>query len=385
MLGDMAGTIHLVCGEDTFLVQRQARALAEAALPEAERAVGTEVIEPESATAEAIVSAVWQTREAIQTLGFFASGKLVWLRNADPLLAARPQQAKGVADAAQSLVDWLQHNPLPDGHTLLIQAQAVSRASALYKALLKTGEVHDFKVGTRAFEIENHALAQLDSLLRERNLKMSGELRQRFVDRVGTETWRLASELEKLDLFLWPERTVTEAAILDATSLGSLDAAWDLTDAVGGRNLVEAVTALRRLLQDRHNPIGLAAMLEARLRDLLIYREALDRGWLKHTAGSARRAPPRWQPVPESTARAFETFRSDPRKANAFFAGRLTEQAKSFSLRELRNARHLLLTTRERMVSTGLPPGLLLEVCLVRILAKRRPAGRRRLNPPAAD
>ena len=372
----------LVCGEDTFLTQRRARELAEATVPPEARATGLEIIEAASGNADDVAQALWRALEAVQTLGFFGAGKLVWLRGVDPLFAARTQQPRAVAEAADTLLARLNATLLPDEHTLLIQVGAVNRGGALFKAFVKHAKVHDFKVGSRPFEQEQHAREQLDQLLREHRLQMTAELRGLFIARVGAETWRLHSELEKLDLYLAPERKVTREAIVEATSLGSLESAWDLTDAFGARDLTGALKALHRLIAQRQNPIGLATMLETRMRDLLVYREAIDRGWLRAapTERAGRPTPPRWAALPESAEAAFGAMCTDPRKANPYFAARLAAQAQAYTLRELRNARHVLITARERMVSTGITPETLLELALTRSMAKRTATRRRRAS-----
>lgn len=369
----MPGKLQLVCGEDSFLVRRKVRELAGEDAADGACAAGAEVVEPESAAAGDVVKAVWQAVELAQTMGLFVAGRMVLLRGADALFAARNQQPREVADTAESLAEWIGTSPLPDDHTLLWQVDKVSRVSRLYKVFAKSGEVFDFKVGTRPFELEKHALAQLEDFLRERKLLMSPELRRLFVGRVGTATWRLDSEVEKLDCYIMPRREVAQEDIIEATSMGSLDAAWDLTDAFGARDLDKAMVSLRRLLAQRQSIIGLTTQLENRVRDLLLFRQMLDRGWLRVPAGAGRRAAALdWEALPDAALPILDRLVNDPRKMNPFFAGRLLDQAKSYSLRELRNARHMLIVVRERIVSSGLPPEALLEISLCRIMGRSR-------------
>jgi len=148
------------------------------------------------------VAAIRQTIEAIQTLGFFGATKLVWLRNASFL---KPSAQTGDGDAGDDALDEtdagrggdglkdrlaeltaLIKAGLPKGHILLITAPSVFRGSAFFKACQSTGEVIDFPLGEKSWEIEKLAAKRLAGLLESRGLRMSEAVSERFLKRTGS-------------------------------------------------------------------------------------------------------------------------------------------------------------------------------------------------------
>ncbi len=368
----MSGKAILVCGEDAFLVARKTRMLLDELAPAAERAFGLETVDGQTVSPDEAIKAVWQALEAVGTVGFLSTGKLVCLKSPADIFEAGKQLTKTAARAAEATKALMTEDAIPDGHVLLVSAGAVNRQSALYKAFAKHAEVYDFPVGTKPNELRKHAAAQLTALLDERGLRMNQRVRELFLARAGSETWRLAGEVAKLDLYTDKRREISEQDVADLTSLGDLDAAWDLTDAFGERDLTKTIAALRRLLGQRFAPIALAGMIENRLRDLLVFREASDRRWLRFAAGAGWGAPPPdWSGLPEAAAGILETMRPDPRRMHPYRASQMQRQASRYSLRELRNARHLMNTLRERLVSTGVSGELVLELTLLRIVGSR--------------
>ena len=71
---------------------------------------------------------------------------------------------------------------------------------------------------------------------------------------------------------------------------------------------------------------------------------------------------------------AFGAGTGDLRKQSPFRTARLAGQAANYTLNELRAARHYLMEMRERMVSTALDGGFLLETTLLRIVGPPRRA-----------
>lgn len=371
----MGSRAILVCGEDAFLRAQKTRQLVDELAPDESRALGLEAIDGRLQDAESAAAAVNQVIESLQTLSFFGSGKLVWLRDATFLGGSRGSSLPAALAKPVEVLIRLLAGGLSDGYSLLISAESINRQTALYKAFQRHGEVFDFAMGTRSYEQRRYAEARLKELLPRFELTMRPESALLFLARTGTDTWRMVGELEKLRLYLGGSGEATTEAIQEVTSLGEVDAAWDLADALGDRDLKRVLSTLRRLLNQRHPAIALAALLESRVRELLVFREAMDRGWLRVQPG---RNVPRvgWEAVPPAADELFSSDRSDPRKMAPFLAGRRAAQAGRYSLRELRNARHLLITLRDRLVSTTVPADILIETTLLRIAARGRRVSR---------
>ena len=207
-------------------------------------------------------------------------------------------------------------------------------------------------------------------LLKEHGLRMSDAARQAFLEKVGTDTRLIVNELEKLIAYVGERTDVVPADIAAVTCAARGAISWDLPDAFGRKQLARALTILRRLAFQRESPIGLLIALESRIRDLTIYREGLDKGWLR-VAGKDRFGKPqvKWDNVPPDIDAIFsQEFQKDPRATHPFRIGLLAAQASRFSLQELAVCRSAAVEAHTDLVSSGMSPWLVLELLLIRLL-----------------
>jgi DNA polymerase-3 subunit delta len=373
----MSVSLHLVCGVDDYLVEQQARKIVDAGVPVAERALGLEVLDGRVETKDAAQAVIRQCLEAVQTAGFFGGGKLVWLRNATFLNPqVRPGDNEEVKERVAELTARIKAG-LPEGQRLLVTAVSIARNTAFFKACQAAGEVSDCGGGEKSWEQDKLARERLTGQLRERNLQMTEDVRERFLQRAGTSTRLLVNELEKLRLYLGNAAGQVAAEDVDAiVSVGREAMAWDLTDAMGERDAGRLMQALRRLQAQNENVIGLVAMAELRIRELIVLRYAIDQRWLE--ARETERGPfCKWKEnLPDEADRLLGSLPRDPRNVVAFIQRKAAAQATRYTLNELRRARHALIELREKLVSSSTPPEILLELALLRLVAPRAGAAR---------
>ncbi len=361
--------LQLVCGEDDYLVTEKAKAVIDAWVPAAERDFGLEIVDGRVDTVDSVCAAVSQCVEALRTMGFFGGGKTVWLRDASFLAGGgRSFDSPIVKEQIDKLTAVVKAG-LGEGQALLVSARAVPRNSALFKAIQAAGEVADFGGEAKPWEREKTARETLAALLDRCGLTMDEKVRDEFLARVGTDTRTMLQEVEKLSLYRGGPGPVAAADVEAVTSVGREAEAWDLTDALGNRDRLALVAALRRLEEQNAAPVMLSAMLDGRVRDLILLRAALDGGWL---AVRGRQAA--WGAPPREAELAFGAGTGDLRKQSPFRMAKLAEQAANYTLNELRAARHYLMEMREQMVSTALDGGFLLETTLLRIVGPPRRA-----------
>ena len=373
----MPVSLHLVCGVDDYLVEQQARAIVDAGVPVAERALGLEVVDGRTDSADAAIAAIRQCLEAVQTAGFFGGGKLVWLKNATFLNPqVRPGDNEGVKERVAELTARIK-NGLPEGQRLLVTAVSIARNTAFFKACQAAGEVSDFGGGEKAWEQERQAGERLNGLLPTFGLQMTEEVRERFLQRAGASTRLLVNELEKLRVYRGDAAGPVTAEDVDAiVSVGREAMAWDLTDALGERDAVKLIQALRQLQAQNGNAIGLVTMAEKRIREMIVLRYAIDQRWLQ--VRDTERGPYcKWnENLPAEADQLLGALPKDPRGVSAFIQRKAASQAARYTLNELRRARHVLIELREKLVSSSAPPEILLETALLRLVAPRAGAAR---------
>lgn len=369
------GSLYLLFGDDEYLVAAKAKELVSTLTPSNASGFGTDVIDGRVDTVEEAVGALRRCEEAIRTPGFFDAKKVVWLRDATFLSDGRIAASERVKARVADLVAMIKEG-LPSDTSVIVSCPKMDKRQAFYRACAAAGEVHEFSIPDKPYLVERQAMDRLREMLRQRGMTMKQDVAGAFADKVGSDTRRMANELEKLAVYMGGRKEAVLADIEILTSSSPDTIAWDLTDAVGKRDLRRSLELVRQLafLGKKESPIGILISLEGRMRELMLYREALDKGWFVETEGYGHRGGEGgWRKLPTSVESMLsEQFAADPRDAHPYRMKVLADQAKRFSMRELRRNHRQTVDASESMVSSAMPPWMALEVLVVRMLAKRR-------------
>src|SRR5213592_5242353 len=135
--------IYAVVGSDEAEVKRVAVELAQKLTPRDAGDFGLELIDGAADNAEQAAARIRSTIEALQTLPFFGSTKVVWLKNANFLGDDAKARSVGVQSALEEL-STLIDSGVGTGVTLLISATEVDKRRSFYKTLAKRAELEVF-------------------------------------------------------------------------------------------------------------------------------------------------------------------------------------------------------------------------------------------------
>src|SRR5438876_2737727 len=190
----------LVCGEDEFAVKQRAKQIY---LQWTEELGGMdhEILDASVSHSGEALKVLARLREALQTLPFFGSAKVIWLKDCNFLGDERAASAQAVTEnlveLAQELKDFTWENV-----RLLISAGKVDKRKVFYKTLDKIGTVENL-AGLSADDRDwaNQAEAWARRALRARKKEMSDEALAELISRVGPNTRLLDSEIEKVSLY----------------------------------------------------------------------------------------------------------------------------------------------------------------------------------------
>jgi DNA polymerase-3 subunit delta len=310
----------------------------------------------------------------VRTRGFLGGGKVVWLRDANFLGTTEPGGTELAIEAVGRLTELIKSG-LPEGQVLVISALKVDGRSSFYKACQADGEMHPFKTPEKAGELEQKARASAEQALGAEGLTADGDVVEAFLAKTGTDTRQIVQEAAKLATYLGDRRRATADDVEGVVSPSREALGWDLADAVGRRDLPLALRALRQLLFQGESAVGLVVTLEYRMRELLLYRECLDRRWLVLSVRGAWKEAS-WRDAPESEA-FFSALPRDPRKVHPYRCRLLAEQAALHTAEELGAALKQTIAAHESLVSESAPDRLTLEFLLLKLLG-------RALEPAAA-
>lgn len=364
----MSSAIHLIFGDDEFRVSSAAKEIIAAVISPEEQTLGLEVVDGKADTVDAASGKLEQAFESLRTPGFMGSDKVVWLRDASFLADTVVGRSETVKTRVGELAAIIKQGLLPGQH-LVVTAPKVDKRYSFYKTCKQCGSIQEFSIPDRSYQADQQAAAFLRTVIPEKGLKMSRGVLLAFVERVGTDSRHLLTELEKLDLFLGDRREVRAEDIRAITCSSREAIVWDLTDAVGARDLPRSLEIARQLAFQKQSPIGLVMMIGTRIRELMIYREAINRRWLVRKKGHQGKSTVAWGDVPPEAEIMFkEWLTKDPRSTHPFRVGLLAEQANRFSTKELAHCHQEIVASHESLVSTVVPGSLVLELLIVKML-----------------
>ena len=282
-----APPVALFCGDDEFAVKQHARQLYQQWCEQI-GGMDHETIDAGAANSGEALRALARLREALQTLPFFGTGKVIWFKDCSFLGTDRTATAQAVAEALASLAADLKAFRW-DNVRLLISATEVDKRKTLYKTLEKIGRVEAFTAlsfDDKDWAGQAEVFAQRE--LRARKKEIADEALGEFVAAVGPSLRDLTNELEKLALYVGDRPEITVADVAAIVTRRKHAQAFALGDALGDRNLPRLLRTLdgelweiRAKVDKNKSVIGLLYGLTAKVRTLLLLKELIRAGLLK--------------------------------------------------------------------------------------------------------
>jgi DNA polymerase-3 subunit delta len=367
--------LALICGDDEFSVKKRAKEIFQTWSNEA-GGMDHEIIDAAVSNSGDALNAIAKLREALQTLPFFGSAKVVWMRDCSFLGEERAASAQAVVETLGDLAGELKSFKWQNVR-LLISAGKVDRRKAFFKTLEKIGAVENFEaLSADDRDWAERAEAVARAAIRAHKKEISEEALAELVARIGPNARQLENEIEKLDLFTGHRQTIEFADVATICSRNKTARAFALGDALGDRDLPRLLKRLDEELWEmkfdsQKSGIGLLYGLISKVRAMLLLKEMLREGWIKPEA-DYNRFKAQLGRVPADRLPADKRF--NPLALNPYVLFRALPQAKKYSRGELVRAMDLLLRCNRRLVSSGLDKSLLLQQISVEIAAPQATA-----------
>jgi DNA polymerase-3 subunit delta len=367
--------LSLICGDDEFAVKQRARQLYQQWCDEL-GGMDHEIIDASVSNSGDALNAVSKLREALQTLPFFGSGKVVWLRDCNFIGDERAASAQAVTETLNEVADELK-NFKWQSVRLLISAGKVDKRKTFFKTLDKIGSVENF-AGLSADDKDwvERAEVAARTAVREREKEISEDALSELVSRVGPNARQLENEIEKLAVFAGDRKKIEFADVAAVCPRNKTARAFALGDALGDRNLPALLKRLDEELWEtkfdsKKSEIGLLYGLIGKIRALLLLKEMLREGWIKQTT-DYNNFKSQLERVPKDKLPEDKKF--NPLALNPYVLYKALPQVKKYSQGELVRAMDLLLRCNQRLVSSGLDETLVLQQALVQIVAPQQVA-----------
>lgn len=367
--------VALVWGDDDYGVKQRARQLYDA-WAAAAGGLDHELIDGTAETADQAIRALGWVREALQTLPFFGGAKVVWLKDCNFGGDDRVSNFQAVAQALSEFAAELQAMRW-DGVRLLISAGKLDRRRGFYKTLASLAAVEEYPALSSA---DKDWVSRAEGFVRagfqRHQQTIDSSALAELLARVGPHLRMLATEVEKLSLYVGDRQQITRPDVVAITSRTHQAEAFAVAEALGDRDLPQCLSALDEELwqirTDRErSAIGLLYGLIAKVRVLLLVKELAHLGHLREGSdyGSVKSALAR---LPEGLLPTEKRY--NPAAMHPFPVFKALGQTRNYLREELVAAMDLLLRCNLKLVSSSLDDALILQQALVEIIGADRPS-----------
>jgi DNA polymerase-3 subunit delta len=380
--------IYAVVGSDEAEVKHFAAELAQKLVPDDAGDFGLEVIDGVADNADQAAGRIRSAIEALQTLPFFGSTKVVWLKNAN-FLGDDPKARSTVVQFALEEFSGLIDSGVGDRVTLLISATEVDKRRSFYKTLVKRAEIQVFdRLDSARAGWEEQATEIVLGRAEKRKLKFDEPALELFVLLTGGDTRQIDNELEKIDVYCstgvppaefkgagkmptsptakMAVPRVTVELVRDLVPLSRAGVIFELSNALSARDLELALTLVRRLLEQGESAVGvLLVAIVPTIRNLLLAKDLMEQHGIRRSQSPFQFIAA----VNRLPAKATEHL---PRKKdgsiNAYGLAIAAQHANQFNSNELIAAMRACLNANVKLVTTQLDHELILTEVVVKLL-----------------
>ena len=327
---------------------------------------GLEIIDGAADNAEQAAERIRSTIEALQTLPFFGSTKVVWLKNANFFGDDQKARSAAVQSVLEELSELLGAGFGP-GITFLMSATDADKRRSFYKTMAKRAELQVFdRIDSARAGWEEEATEIVRRRAKKRKLQFHDDALDLFVLLTGGDTRQIENELEKIDTFLGKDRAVHANLVREIVPLSRGGVMFDLSNALAARDLELALTLVRRLLDQGEKAIGiLLVAIVPTTRNLLLAKDLMERHRLPrpHSAFQFVSA------INRLPAKATEHLpRRKDGSINAYALGIAAQYAHQFETNQLIDAMRACLAANIQLVTSQLDHELILTKVVVKLL-----------------
>jgi len=370
-----AAPLFLVTGDDDFAVKARAKAIYEQWCKEA-GGFDHETIDATAGNSSGALDALAKLREALQTLPFFGSAKVIWFQNCNFLAEERAASSAAVTEALARLADELKAFTW-ENVRLLITSPKVDKRKLFYKTLDKLGTVETF-AGWSLDDKDWVDAAEMAARqqIREQHKEISDDALAALVSNVGPNSRQLSSEIEKLTLYTGDRPRISIDDVETIVTRNKQAKSFALADAVGARDLPRLLKTLDEELwslqtETQKSEIGLLYGIISKMRTILFLKEMMKEGWIKADVDYPRFKAALERVPPEAVPR---DRKFNPLAMHPFMLYNSLAHTRKYTTEELVRAMELLLIANQKLVTSSADQAMVLQDSLIRIV-----------QPPAAD
>ena len=368
------GNFFAVIGSDDGLVRERALELYNQLTGGSDDGFTHETIDGIADNSDSAFEICSSVIQALQTIPMFGGDKVVWLRNANFLgdnVTGRSQRTEAGVESLRASLEA----GLPDGVKFLLTAQGVDKRRSFWKFIEKAAEVqnHD-RIDTSRDDWQDQVAALVTRRAAELGLDFEPDALEIFVMLAGEQSQQIGNELEKLDLYLGPDRrTITEDDVNRLVPLSRAAVVFEIGKALQQGNAARAIQLIDQQLQADESAIGIMrASIIGTVRNLYLARLIIEK--FKAPTGSYNAFSGALNRLPEAD-RAWLPQKKDGSGVNIYPIFLAAANASNFDLEGLQHVMEATLKADQALVTTGLDHRLILHRLIVEIASARKTKG----------
>jgi DNA polymerase III delta subunit len=256
----------------------------------------------------------------------------------------------------------------PKDHILILLMEGSPSLKKIVKSIAEYGAVINLSLKQGK---KGEQSAVLKGFLKKRLLQEGKTILPQaealLIERVGTETYLLEMEIQKLVSFTGNRKQILPKDVTEIVGAFREEPLYEMTAVLGDQKLTEALQKLKQLWEQGYNPLQILAGITNALRRLLLASELLK---------MFSKAPPRvWHDFGAFSATILPQLKQSPlpeilSKVHPFVLFNTLKTAQNFSLPQLSMALKTLHETDRLIKTSGASPAFLLEDFIIAFCKK---------------
>jgi DNA polymerase-3 subunit delta len=316
-------SLYLIYGTERLLLEEALQRLKGRFAKEADMDFNSDVFDGETATGYEIV-------QSAETLPFMSGKRLVVVRNTDKL-----------SGKAEELIAKYAENP-SETTCLVLVSSKVNQKSKVYKAISKKGEVFEYKPPKKG---EYPKWVQSQFL--KQNKSITDRAARYLSENLAYDMEKLSNEIEKFCLY-YADQSKIDLSEVEVFSLKAPEnTIFELIDAVSAKSKSLSLKILNNLLNNNENFTHIFYAMIRHFKLLLKTKDLVERGM--------------------DGAELINQLKVHP-----FVVKKCREQAKNFTLKQLKSAYDLLAEIDLSIKRGEKDPHLIFENLIVSICSKEQ-------------
>ena len=260
------------------------------------------------------------------TLPFFAERRLILI-----------EDSGFFKNKCDELADYLPS--LPETTCLLFAETEVDKRNRLYKAVQKYGRVTEFQS-----QDERTLMRWILGTLKKENKKITEDTLRHFLERTGSDMENIHMELEKLLSYTEGRDVITSEDVEEICTMQTTGQIFEMIRAIAEKKQRLALDLYYDLLALKEPPMRILFLIARQFNQLLLVKSLAAKGMDRSSIASKAQVAP-------------------------FIAGRLTTQARSFTLEQLKNAVKDCVDAEEAVKTGRMTDILSVELLIVKYSA----------------